>query len=219
MDNSEVIRVDASSIVCGTPQELTRAGVTAMQQCNYALAETYFKQSIQLDETYAPAYNNLGRIYFQRGDNRRATEAFSLAMEFMPGRPEPVNNMGLVYETAGMLDKAIDFYWQARELSPDNPEYIANSLRARIRRGDRGAEIQADLQALRLIEHRPEWTAWVDDNLALLPKEPHKDSQFGSRLSDTATPAGSVPKTDLPFDLNSPVNQIQQDPAAVLFAD
>lgn len=225
VDNSEVIRVDASSVVCGTPQELTRAGVMAMQQCKYELAKTYFEQAIQLDETYAPAYNNLGRIYFQRGDNKRATEAFALAMELMPGRPEPVNNIGLVYESAGMLGKAIDFYWQARELSPDNPEYMANSLRARIRRGDQGAEIRADLQALRLIEHRPEWTAWVDDNLALSPGKSRADTAFDSRFADSPAPMDSIRKMESgSFNLTSPDNQIQQDPvqpnpASIFFAD
>lgn len=220
VDNSEVIRVDASSVVCGTPQELTRAGVAAMTQCDYALAETSFKQAIQLDETYAPAYNNLGRIYFQRGDNKRATAAFARAMELMPGRPEPVNNIGLVYESAGMLGKAIDFYWQARELSPDNVEYMANSLRARIRRGDRGAEIQADLQALRLIEHRPEWTAWVDDNLALLPGASRADVGLDSPFAGTPTPKDFIPTVESgSFDLTSPNNQIQQDRDSILFAD
>ena len=195
-----------------------------MQECEYELAEKYFKQAIQLDETYAPGAQQLGRIYFQRGNTKRATQSFALAMEFMPGRPEPINNLGLVYESAGMLGKAIDFYWQARELAPDNPEYVANLLRARIRRGDRGAEIQADLQALRLIEHRPEWTAWVDDKLALLPHESNAESSalssFGNNNLAPTPMLDSVPKMEIDgFHLTSPVNQVPREPASILFAE
>lgn len=223
-NNSEVIRVDTSTTtVCGTPQELTRQGVRALQQCKYELAETHFKQAIQLDETYAPAFNNLGRIYFQRGDTKRATEAFAFAMELMPGRPEPINNLGLVYESAGMLDNAIDYYVQAQQLAPDSPEYLANLLRARIRRGDRGDGIESDLLALRLIEHRPEWTAWVDDNLALLPhqfRESNSPQQLITRdsrqtqQSDSAT----VLESDH-LNLASPENQFLRTPSSILFTD
>lgn len=170
-DNSEVIRVNATDVICGNAEELTQSGIVAFRKGDLETAETLFKNAVQLDETYAPAYNNLGRIYFQRGDSKHAADSFSMAMELMPGRPEPINNMGLIYESANMLEQAIDFYSQAIETAPNNSEYLANLLRARIRRGDRGPDIRAELQSLRLMENRPEWIAWADRNLALFRDE------------------------------------------------
>ena len=69
----------------------------------------------------------------------------------------------------GKLDRAIDFYQQAHLAAPDSAEYLANLLRARIRNGDRTPETRADLQNLKLLETRPRWKVWIDQQLVTMP--------------------------------------------------
>lgn len=166
LSNHDVIRVDSPNVMSSAPQ-LTRDGVRAVERGKLGVAETTFKRAIRADETYGPAHNNLGRVYFQRRDLQRAAKAFGWAIDFMPGRPEPMNNLAMVYEAAGKSEDAIELYQAAHEARPDEPEYLANLVRARILRGDQGEQVRSELQTLKFIENRPEWIAWVDRTLAL----------------------------------------------------
>lgn len=162
----DVIRVEGGA---ERAREWTQRGIEYNQRGESGQAEESFKKAIRADETHGPAHNNLGHVYFQRGEWKRSAEAFQWAMNFLPGRPEPVNNLGLVLEAAGKLGEAIAHFESAHALMPDSPEYLGNLVRARLRRGDRGADVRKALQSLRFIETRPDWKAWVDEQLALVP--------------------------------------------------
>lgn len=168
LNDPNMIRVSSPHVGFNDARQLTRNGVNAFQRGEVESAVASFNQAIRVDESYGPAHNNLGRVYFQQGELKRAADAFSWAMEFMPGRPEPINNLGLILESTGKIDEAIELYQSAHATMPDEPEYLANLVRARIRRGDRGADVRGELQSLKFIENRSEWSLWVDENLALL---------------------------------------------------
>lgn len=164
-NRGDIIRVDGGAGALEAKQ-LTQKGIRHVQNGDLELAKSTFQKAIRADETYGPAHNNLGRVYFEDGDLRRSAEAFAWAMEFMPGRPEPVNNLGMAYEKGGKTDKAIDLFETAHANEPSNPEYLANLVRARLRRGDRGADLHRQLRELKFVEDRPEWVSWVDRHLA-----------------------------------------------------
>jgi len=163
----DVIRVD-SRLGFRNAKQWVEVGARHVQRGEAELGEEAFKNAIRVDNSYGPAHNNLGLVYFQNRDLKRAAEAFDWAMKYMPDRPEPANNLGLAFEAGGKLNDAVDLYRSAHTLAPENSEYLANLVRARIRRGDRGADLHSELQTLKFIEKRPEWTDWVDRNLATL---------------------------------------------------
>lgn len=206
-NQADIIRVSESGVE--QARKATREGVLLVEQQDFGPAEASFKRALRLDETYGPAHNNLGRIYFERGDLKRAAEAYHWAMEFMPGRAEPLNNLGLVFESAGNLDEAIDFYRQAHDLSPDNSEYLANFVRARIRRGDRDEQVRSDLQRLRFLEQRPEWIAWVEQTLVTLTVE-------ATQGPESAPTIGRAARTIDPSNLPEPNGQITSEELPVV---
>ena len=87
-----------------------------------------------------------------------------------------------MYESVGKLSEAVENYEQARSLERDNPHFIGNLARARIRRGDRSADVRQILEDLLLRETRPEWAEWAQEQLAVMFVVPTSDS--------TTQPAG-----------------------------
>ncbi len=152
--------------------KLDRKGRLAFEHGHLAKAETLLQQAALADAGYGPAHNNLGLVHFEKGDLYSAAWSFERAAQAMPERPEPLNNLGIVYESAGRLEQAISQYALAHELDPNNPEFLGNLLRARRVRGDLDASMEEQLRHLLLIETRPEWREWAQDQLVLfLPKE------------------------------------------------
>jgi Flp pilus assembly protein TadD len=89
-------------------------------------------------------------------------------MKLMPNQPEPPNNLGLVFEAAGKLDEAAESYGKAVALEPENIHAMGNLARARVRRGDRDADLRSLLGKLVLRETRPDWLAWERSVLSRL---------------------------------------------------
>jgi Tfp pilus assembly protein PilF len=140
-------------------QENARA-VALMDKGDHAGAEAALKAALAADLMCGPAHNNLGKVYFRQGKLYLAAWEFQYAMKLMPNQPEPPNNLGLVFEAAGKLDDAAESYGKAVALEPENIHALGNLARARVRRGDRDADLRALLEKLVLRETRPDWLAW-----------------------------------------------------------
>ena len=85
----------------------------------------------------------------------------------MPHQPIPRNNLGLVFEATGQLEKAEEQFHAALEAEPDNPEFLGNLARAKIRRGERSQELRDLLQQIVVIDTRPQWRTWAEEQLHL----------------------------------------------------
>ena len=144
--------------------------VDLIERHKYDDAERLLKRALTADITHGPAHNNLGKVYFQRGQYYLAAWEFQYAVKLMPGQPEPRNNLGLVFEQVGKFDEAIGWYGKATELAPDTPLLIGTLARARVRRGDRDEDTRAVLARLVATDSRPQWVAWAKEQLALMPK-------------------------------------------------
>ena len=153
-------------------RHLERKGRRAFEHGNLEKAASLFERAVLAAPDYGPAHNNLGLVHYEQGDLYAAAWDFERAAGAMPDRPEPVNNLGLVYEAAGRIEEAIGQFATAHELSPNNPIYLANLIRARRVRGDMDASLEEQLRHLSLIETRPQWRDWAEDQLVLfLPRE------------------------------------------------
>ncbi len=166
-DNGEtIIQVQATQNPAKA-QRLTLVGVRAMHNGNIDHAVEKLMQAIEADEAYGPAHNNLGLLHYEQGNLYQAVLAFEQAMELMPYDPIVYYNLGLTLEAAGKVHEAMDLYWQAIEMDPTNPNYLGNLCRLRVRLGETGPDLVAQLQDLILIETRPDWRRWADRQLAL----------------------------------------------------
>lgn len=160
-DNEAIIRVQAAQNPVKAAR-LTLLGVKKMQHGDTDGAVQNLIAAIDADETYGPAHNNLGLLHYDQGNLYQAVLSFEQAMELMPYDPTVYYNLGLTLESAGKVHEAMDLYWQAVEMDPVNPYYLGNLVRLRVRLGEEGPDVIAQLQDLILIETRPQWRDWAD---------------------------------------------------------
>jgi Flp pilus assembly protein TadD len=150
-------------------QENTR-GAKLLEDGKYDEAEQALKRALIADIMFGPAHNNLGKVYYHAGKYYLAAWEFEYACKLMPHQPEPHNNLGLVFEAVGKLDDAVKEYSEAIKIEPNNPQFLGNGARARLRRGDRDAELHELLSKLVMVETRPEWVKWAQERLAVVSK-------------------------------------------------
>ena len=147
-------------------QQLVVEGVKLMKAGEFDQAEQVLEQALDVDPISGIAHNNLGKVFYHQDRLYEAAWQFRFAAKFLRYQPEPLNNLGLVLEMAGEIDKAVEKYEDALNLQPDNLEMLANLVRARLRRGDQGNEVDGLLVELVLKDTRPEWKQWAKSQLA-----------------------------------------------------
>ena len=165
-DGEQIIRVSTSQ----NPTEaarLTLVGIKALDNGEIERAADKFRAAVLADETYGPAHNSLGLMHFEDGNLFQAILEFERAMELMPQDPAVYYNLGLTLETAGKVFEAMDLYMQAVEMDPTDPIYLGNLVRLRVRLGEFDPTLVTQLQDLILIETRPDWRRWADQQLSL----------------------------------------------------
>jgi tetratricopeptide (TPR) repeat protein len=64
--------------------DMYEKAAAAHQEGKLAEAEEAYRKTIDMSEFFVPAYINLGMLYRQLGENRKATEAFRKALEIAP---------------------------------------------------------------------------------------------------------------------------------------
>ncbi len=69
----------------------------------------------------AVAYNQLGRLFAQRGDYAKSRELYDQAVSIDPYYIEATSNKGLTYEREGHWDKALEVYRQAEAIDKNDP--------------------------------------------------------------------------------------------------
>lgn len=67
------------------------------------------------------AHNELGSVYFKRGDVERAVEELRTAIRLKPDYFLPHYNLGFVYQSLGRTDEAIDEFKYVIMIQPDIP--------------------------------------------------------------------------------------------------
>ena len=142
-------------------RRLHAEAVEKIERADYEGAQASLERALSADVTYGPAHNSLGKVYYHLERLYLAAWEFQYAIKLMPKRPEPRNNLGLVFEKVGKLEDAVQHYEEACALAPDDPELLGNLARARVRRGDRGAEMKELLEEIVLKDERPEWVEWA----------------------------------------------------------
>lgn len=147
-------------------RELAEAALQAIENGQPSKAERLLHDSLIADVKFAPAHNNLGKLYFDRRDFYQAAWEFQYAHELVPDSPEPLINLGLLYESVGRLQQAQDFYRQAFSIDHSNVDALGNLARSIYRSNERSPELAGYLRELLLLDRRSPWVAWAEDILA-----------------------------------------------------
>jgi tetratricopeptide (TPR) repeat protein len=96
---------------------LIQLGITCDHLDDLECAERVSRQAIQIDPTYAEAYNFLGYYYAERGIKLdEAVELIQKAMELQPNDPNITDSLGWAYFKKGDYSKAVEILQTAVSL-------------------------------------------------------------------------------------------------------
>ena len=123
------------------------------RQNKVTAAEGEYKKAIgkKASEPFhrAVAYNQLGRIYADRGNYKKSRELYDQAVALDPYYIEATSNKGLSYEREGNWEKALETYRRAQAVNPDDPfaSVLAEKARERLL-------MEKDLEKKRMLDDK-----------------------------------------------------------------
>jgi type IV pilus assembly protein PilF len=97
----------------------TELGSLYLQEGRPAIALEEARIALDIDASYAPAYNLFGLTHMALGDDKYAAENFERALNLVPGDPEFSNNYGWFLCQTGQEKKSIEYFVRAAR----NPLY------------------------------------------------------------------------------------------------
>ena len=127
-DSVAVDAVVVSYAVQGDAKKLNLKGEAAYQAGNLDQAIDYFRQAIELDNSFGKAYGNLGLAYQKAGNTAESIWANRKAIALASGptaatvRAGSYYNIARIYEAAGQFADALRHYQLAKEQKA-NPVY------------------------------------------------------------------------------------------------
>jgi tetratricopeptide (TPR) repeat protein len=101
-----------------------------------------YQRVVNIDPTYAAAWNNLGLLLHRMGRHDEAATAYAAALKQDPHCCEAAYNLGSLHEDQGAIEDAIGDYRMALELSPDYADAHFNLAGALARSGRDGEAIK-----------------------------------------------------------------------------
>jgi tetratricopeptide (TPR) repeat protein len=101
-----------------------------------------YQRVVNIDPTYAAAWNNLGLLLHRMGRHDEAATAYAAALKQDPHCCEAAYNLGSLHEDQGAIEDAIGDYRTALELSPDYADAHFNLAGALARSGRDGEAIK-----------------------------------------------------------------------------
>jgi len=124
-------------------QQLYAQAKAAQQQGNSAAAIEKYRAMIKLAPHLAPAFNNLGMIYFNGHDYAHAAEVLKRGLELNPDMPTASAMLGMSYFQLGMNEKAEPLLRSALNAKPDddNVEMILAHINISLRKYDEATSL------------------------------------------------------------------------------
>lgn len=107
-------------------KQLVEEGNAALKTENYTLAETIWRQVIQLAPNLTDAHYSLGLVFTHQGRWEEAITSFRRAISLDPKLAWAHNNLGNALAEVGQVEEAITSFRRAIELAPDKAEFYHN---------------------------------------------------------------------------------------------
>jgi tetratricopeptide (TPR) repeat protein len=109
------------------------AGVEYFRSGDLVKAEQYFRSSLEIQPTYAPAINNLGVIYRRKDNIAEAERLYKAAIQADPDYLLAHENLLGIYFTQNRIEEAKNELGRILEIHPHHPQAkeLLNQLRDR----------------------------------------------------------------------------------------
>lgn len=114
-------------------QQLYAEAQAAQQHNDTATAIQKYREMIRLAPHLAPAYNNLGRLYFNQRDYEHAVKVLAEGLKLNPDMPTASAMLGLSYIETGQMEKAEEPLEVALRANPNDKTVQMALARASIR--------------------------------------------------------------------------------------
>lgn len=140
-------------------------GKALAQQGRTAEAVEVFKRAIELapggstakgSRILGKAYADLGKVYLQQGDLRKAMDVLTSAEENNPNDPKTLHYLGLLYLEQKQYKKAYDYISRALKLQPNNAEIMRDLAQCYSEKGDITMALSAIKKSIMLDPHNIE---------------------------------------------------------------
>lgn len=102
----------------GTPAELHKAGVKALQSKDYGSAVTLLKRAVEQDASLKDGWYNLGQAYAGANNHAEAIRAFRKQIELDPNHKQANGDLAMELEQSGQPEEAIAAYRKQLEIAP-----------------------------------------------------------------------------------------------------
>ena len=106
--------------VTGTPEELRKAGISAMQRQDFSAATDLLKRSLDSDPNQKSAWGDLGRTYAALGQHDEAIRAFRKQIEVDAFDKSANQDLARELQQTGKFDEAAAAYRRQLEVTPFN---------------------------------------------------------------------------------------------------
>jgi serine/threonine-protein kinase len=126
--------------------ELSRQATTAMQQQQFEEAADLFRQALETDPHFLPAYFGLSQALKQSGDEAGGLAVLEEAAANHPENPMALLRLGEAYLASQHPEAALETFEQAAHLAPDTPGAYAGQAVALLEL-DRVAEAKEVIDA------------------------------------------------------------------------
>jgi len=137
---------EAAAKMEGTPAELHKAGVKALESKDYPGAIDLLKRAVDGDASLKDGWYDLGLAYAGANNHAQAIGAFRKQIELDPGHKHANAELGTELEQAGKTDEAIAAYRKQLEIAPyeKGPHKNLGLLLARL---GKDADARTELEA------------------------------------------------------------------------
>jgi len=101
------------------PRVHVRFGQLHMRRQNFEKASTHYRHALELDPSFAPAWNMLGYARRNASDFDGARDAFQHYIDLLPTEANPYDSYAELLMEAGDYVQSIEMYRKALEIAPD----------------------------------------------------------------------------------------------------
>lgn len=138
------------------PEKLKDEGNDLYRKGKIDEAIEKWRQAIEVDSTYAYAYNNIGIALYDKGDYQGSADYLEKAVALNASYAKAFNSLGNACLALGDYERAQAHYETSIELGPESPEKYTNLGNALSAAGYFGAAVEAYERAIDLdSKHAP----------------------------------------------------------------
>ncbi len=136
----------AASKMEGTPEELHKAGVKALQSKDYRTAIDLLKRAVEADAGIKDGWYDLGLAYAGANNHAEAIAAFRKQIELDPSHKHANGDLAMELQQTGKNDEAIAAYRKQLETTPYDKTTLKN-LGVLLAQLGRDADARTELEA------------------------------------------------------------------------